>query len=70
MAHRGASTERPECTLAALRRAIEAGATAVEVDVRISADGMLFLLHDATLDRTTNGQGFRVETDTGGTQKT
>lgn len=57
IAHRGASAERPECTLAAVRRAIEAGATAVEVDVRTSRDGELFILHDATLDRTTNGKG-------------
>ncbi len=57
VAHRGASAERPECTLSAIRRAIEVGATAVEVDVRTSRDGELFLLHDATLDRTTNGKG-------------
>jgi len=61
VAHRGASAERPECTLAALRRAIEAGATAVEVDVRTSRDGQLFLLHDATLDRTTSGKGLARE---------
>lgn len=57
IAHRGASAERPECTIASIRRAIEVGATAVEVDVRTSADGELFILHDATLDRTTNGSG-------------
>ena len=57
IAHRGASAERPECTLAAIERAIESGATAVEIDVRTSKDGRLFVLHDATLDRTTNGQG-------------
>lgn len=57
IAHRGASTERPECTLSAVRRAIEAGATAVEVDVRTTKDGQLVILHDATLDRTTNGSG-------------
>lgn len=57
IAHRGASAERPECTLAAIRRAVEVGATAVEVDVRTSRDGALFLLHDATLNRTTNGNG-------------
>ncbi len=57
IAHRGASAERPECTLAAIRRAIEVGATAVEVDVRTSRDGELFILHDATLDRTTNSEG-------------
>ncbi|MEO1999858.1 MAG: glycerophosphodiester phosphodiesterase family protein, partial [Planctomycetaceae bacterium] len=57
IAHRGASAERPECTVSALRRAMESGATAVEVDVRTSRDGRLFILHDATLDRTTNGKG-------------
>lgn len=57
IAHRGASAERPESTLAAIERAIETGATAVEVDVRTSRDGRLFLLHDSTLDRTTNGAG-------------
>jgi len=57
IAHRGASSERPEDTLCALQRAIEIGATAVEIDVRTSKDGVLFLLHDATVDRTTNGQG-------------
>ncbi len=57
VAHRGASTERPECTLSALRRAIELGATAVEIDIRTSKDHVLFLLHDATLDRTTSGAG-------------
>jgi glycerophosphoryl diester phosphodiesterase len=57
VAHRGASLERPECTLASTLRAIEAGATAVEVDVRTTKDGHLVLLHDATLDRTTNGSG-------------
>lgn len=57
VAHRGASLERPECTLAAIQRAIEVGATATEIDVRTSADGQLFLLHDKTLDRTTEGKG-------------
>ena len=57
VAHRGASTERPECTMAAILRAIEVGATAVEVDLRTSKDGRLFLLHDTTLDRTTNASG-------------
>ncbi|MEQ8787791.1 MAG: exo-alpha-sialidase [Pirellulaceae bacterium] len=57
VAHRGASVERPECTLAAVLRAIETGATAVEVDVRTTKDGALVILHDAALDRTTNGEG-------------
>ena len=57
IAHRGASAERPECTMSAIERAIEVGATAVEVDVRTSRDGKLFILHDATLERTTSGSG-------------
>ena len=57
VAHRGASADRPECTLSAIRRAIEVGAHVVEIDVRKSEDGGLFLLHDSTLDRTTDGTG-------------
>lgn len=57
IAHRGARAERPENTLASTRRAIEAGATAVEVDARTTKDGHLVLLHDATLEHTTNGKG-------------
>ena len=57
VAHRGASSDRPENTLSALQRAIELKATAVEIDVRTSKDGTLFLLHDAKLDRTTDGTG-------------
>ncbi len=57
VAHRGASSDRPECTLSALRRAIEVKVTTVEIDVRTSKDGILFLMHDAKVDRTTNGTG-------------
>lgn len=57
IAHRGARAERPENTLASTLRAIEAGATAVEVDARTTKDGHLVLLHDATLEHTTNGKG-------------
>lgn len=57
VAHRGSSADRPECTLAALTRAIAVGATASEVDVRRTRDGQLVILHDKTLDRTTNGRG-------------
>lgn len=56
-AHRGASHEHPENTLRAIREAVLAGADAVEVDVRATADGQLVLMHDATLDRTTDGRG-------------
>lgn len=56
-AHRGAMLDRPENTIAAIERAIEAGATAVEIDIRTSRDGTLVLMHDAKVDRTTNGTG-------------
>lgn len=56
-AHRGSSHDRPENTVAAIERAIEAGATAVEIDVRTSRDGKLIIMHDAKVDRTTSGNG-------------
>ena len=55
--HRGASAEQPENTLAAFERAIEVGAAAVEFDVRITADGAAVVMHDPTVDRTTDGSG-------------
>lgn len=57
IAHRGASRRAPENTLAAFRLASEMGADAVELDVRLSADGAVVVLHDLSLDRTTNGTG-------------
>ncbi|MGZ4133125.1 MAG: glycerophosphodiester phosphodiesterase, partial [Actinomycetota bacterium] len=57
VAHRGASAERPENTLAAFERAIEAGADAAEFDVRITADGHAVVLHDPDVGRTTDGTG-------------
>jgi glycerophosphoryl diester phosphodiesterase len=54
VAHRGASEEAPENTLAAIRRAVSVGADKVEVDVQRSKDGALVLMHDTTLARTTN----------------
>lgn len=57
IAHRGASIEAPENTLAAITRAADRGASCVELDVAISADGVPVILHDDTLDRTTNGTG-------------
>lgn len=56
-AHRGASIEQPENTLAAFRRAIEAGAPGIELDVHLSADGVPVVIHDDSVDRTTNGTG-------------
>ena len=55
--HRGAAAVAPENTLAGIRAAHAAGARWVEFDVRLSRDGVLYLLHDATLERTTNGRG-------------
>ncbi|MFO0699411.1 MAG: glycerophosphodiester phosphodiesterase family protein [Nitrospira sp.] len=55
--HRGARGHAPENTLAAIERGIALHAHLVEVDVRATSDGQPVLLHDATLDRTTNGHG-------------
>lgn len=57
IAHRGAGTLAPENTLAAFRLGADHGFAMFECDVKLSADGEPFLLHDAELDRTTNGQG-------------
>src|SRR4029077_13226655 len=57
IAHRGHSLEVPENTIAAYERAIELGAEMIEADVNISRDGRLVMMHDPTLDRTTDGHG-------------
>jgi len=57
IAHRGAGKLAPENTLAAFRHGASYGYRAFECDVKLSADGVPFLLHDDTLDRTTSGQG-------------
>lgn len=57
VAHRGASSERPENTLPAFELAIAQRADVVECDVRRTSDGALLILHDATVDRTTSGGG-------------
>jgi len=57
IAHRGASAVAPENTMAAFRRAVELGADCIETDLHLSRDGRLVILHDATLNRTTNGEG-------------
>lgn len=56
-AHRLGGSLAPENTLTGLRRGYKAGARAVECDVKLSADGVPFLLHDDTLERTTSGNG-------------
>ncbi len=57
VAHRGASEDAPEHTLAAYRKAIEDGADALECDVRMTADGQLVCVHDRRVNRTSNGRG-------------
>ncbi|WP_293905202.1 glycerophosphodiester phosphodiesterase family protein [Sphingobacterium sp. UBA5670] len=56
-AHRGAHLEQPENSIAAIEEAIRLGASVVEVDVRATKDGVLVLMHDKTVNRTSNGQG-------------
>jgi len=57
IAHRGYSAAAPENTLAAFRKAIELKPDLMECDIRRTKDGRLIIIHDATLDRTTNGTG-------------
>jgi glycerophosphoryl diester phosphodiesterase len=61
IAHRGASGTAPENTLAAFRAAIAAGATMCELDVQPTRDHALVVIHDDTVDRTTDGQGAVAE---------
>jgi glycerophosphoryl diester phosphodiesterase len=55
--HRGAPAQEPENTLRSFRRALAMGVAAVELDVQLTKDGRLAVIHDETLDRTTNGKG-------------
>ena len=57
VAHRGGAGHCPENTLAAIEFALRLGVEAIEVDLRLSADGQLVLIHDPDLVRTTNGHG-------------
>lgn len=57
VAHRGARAHWPDNTIASYRAAIEAGATAVEVDLRMTRDGHLIAMHDPFINRTTTGHG-------------
>lgn len=63
VAHRGCHTEAPENSIAAFRRCIAVGVEVIETDVQHTKDGVLVLMHDQTLDRTTNGAG-RVDSYT------
>lgn len=57
VAHRGASEDEPEHSLAAYLLAVEQGADAIECDVRLTADGALVCVHDRRIDRTSTGRG-------------
>ena len=55
--HRGNAAHAPENTLESFRQALAAGAECIELDVHLSADGVAVVIHDATLDRTTDATG-------------
>lgn len=57
IAHRGASAQAPENTLAAIEAALDIGSPAIEIDLRRSSDGVAVVIHDADLERTTDGEG-------------
>ncbi|MBI4202050.1 MAG: hypothetical protein HY532_02890 [Chloroflexi bacterium] len=57
IAHRGVSAEAPENTLAAFDKALEQGFPHIELDVQLTRDGHVVVIHDTTLERTTNGSG-------------
>ncbi|OEU84363.1 MAG: hypothetical protein BA865_11130 [Desulfobacterales bacterium S5133MH4] len=57
MGHRGAAALEPENTLLSIARAMEIGVDAVEIDVHLSKDKEIVVIHDSTVDRTTNGTG-------------
>lgn len=58
IAHRGYSLKAPENTILSYQKAIEAGADMLEVDINLTRDGKLVMIHDYRLERTTNGTGF------------
>ncbi len=61
--HRGASAERPENTLPAFALAMELGVDGIELDVHLSLDGVPVVIHDESVDRTTNGSGNVADLD-------
>lgn len=57
VAHRGSRINRPENTLAAFEEAVRVGADGIELDIHLSKDGEVVVIHDETVDRTTDGCG-------------
>ena len=60
-AHRGFSGKYPENTMLAFEKAVEIGADGVELDVQLTKDGEVVIIHDETIDRTTDGKGYVVD---------
>ena len=60
-AHRGFSGKYPENTMLAFQKAVEIGADGIELDVQLTKDGEIVIIHDETIDRTTDGKGFVVD---------
>ena len=57
LAHRGDLAHAPENTLASFAQALQKGADGVELDAKLTLDGQVIVVHDTTVDRTTNGKG-------------
>ena len=57
-AHRGFSGKYPENTMLAFQKALEVGADGIELDVQLTSDGQIVIIHDESVDRTTNGTGY------------
>ena len=57
LGHRGAKGEKPENTILGIKYALDLGVKAIEIDIHLSSDEELIVIHDDTVDRTTNGQG-------------
>ncbi|MCR9205944.1 MAG: glycerophosphodiester phosphodiesterase, partial [Halobacteriovoraceae bacterium] len=57
MGHRGAKGELPENTILGFQKAIDLQLPAIELDIHLSLDGKIMVIHDDTVDRTTNGEG-------------
>ena len=60
-AHRGFSGKYPENTMLAFQKAIEVGADGIELDVQLTKNGEVVIIHDETIDRTTDGKGYVVD---------
>lgn len=57
IAHRGASAYAPENTMSAIKKAVQMGSNGIELDVQLSKDGHVVIIHDTTVNRTSNGSG-------------